>query len=104
MAKRKVIWSLRAHQDRLEILEYWIKRNKSKTYSEKLYSLINSSVELIAEHPEIGRTTDEPGVRLKIVRDYYLVYEDDGEYLNILAIWDTRQNPAKLKKLLKKSQ
>ncbi|MEM8940202.1 MAG: type II toxin-antitoxin system RelE/ParE family toxin [Bacteroidota bacterium] len=93
---------MRAHQDRLDILEYWINRNKSKTYSEKLYSLISLAIELIAEHPEIGRLTDEPEIRLKVIRDYYLVYEDDGECLNLLSIWDTRQDPIKLKKLLKK--
>ncbi len=79
MAKRKVIWSIRAHQDRLQILEYWINKNKNGIYSEKLYYLINSAIELIAVHPEIGRPTSESGVRLKIVRDYFIVYEDDGE-------------------------
>ena len=35
MAKQ-VIWSILAHNDRLEILDYWIKRNKSNSYSKKL--------------------------------------------------------------------
>ncbi|MEQ9404353.1 MAG: type II toxin-antitoxin system RelE/ParE family toxin [Cyclobacteriaceae bacterium] len=71
-------------------------------YAEKLYQLINSSVDLITKHPEIGRKTDESGIRLKIVRDYFIVYEEVGVQLNILAIWDTRQHPAQLKKLLKR--
>lgn len=30
MAQKQVIWSVRAQQDRMAILEYWIERNKLK--------------------------------------------------------------------------
>ncbi len=102
MAKRQVIWSITAHQDRLKILEYWTNRNKNKDYSRKLYTLFNSAIELLSIRPNIGRPTDEKGVRLKVVRDYFIVYEDTGKQLNILSIWDTRQDPIKLKKIIKK--
>ncbi|MBV6640730.1 MAG: type II toxin-antitoxin system RelE/ParE family toxin [Cyclobacteriaceae bacterium] len=102
MAKRKIIWSIRAQQDRLQILEYWIERNKSKTYSEKLYNLFNSAIELIAIHPEIGKKTSEQGKRAKIVRDYMIFYQEGENQLDILAIWDTRQNPEKIEKIIRK--
>ncbi len=74
MAKR-VIWSLRAQNDRKAILEYWIKRNKSNVYSKKLNSLFKEAIKLIAEHPEIGKPTDNYDARIKIVRDYLIIYE-----------------------------
>lgn len=70
MAQKKVIWSIRAQQDRIAILEYWINRNKSKTYSGKLYHLFNQAVDLIAEHPNIGRSTSFQNVKYKVVRKY----------------------------------
>ena len=39
MAKQ-VIWSLRAQNDKKEILDYWKQRNKSNTYSKKLKRVI----------------------------------------------------------------
>lgn len=104
MAKKEIVWSVRAQQDRLEILEYWINRNKSKSYSEKLYHLFKESVQLIAEHPEIGKPTDLTDVRIKVIRDYFLIYEDRVDRIEILTIWDSRRNPDKLSDRLKKSR
>jgi hypothetical protein len=33
---RKIIWSSNAKAEKIEILGYWIKRNKSNIYSKKL--------------------------------------------------------------------
>ena len=95
---KRIIWSKRAQNDRLEIFKYWINRNKSKKYSEKLNTLFKEAVKLISDYPKIGKLSDDKNVRLKIVRDYFIVYEMDNEnQLIILAIWDVRQNPKKLK-------
>jgi len=102
MAKKKIIWSIRAQQDRLEILDYWIKRNKSTVYSEKLFKLFKEATSLISEHPEIGKPTDISGIRIKIVRDYLMIYQEQATQIDILLIWDSRQDPKKLRKLIKK--
>ncbi len=39
MAKRKIVWSNRAIKRLYGILEFYDQRNKSKTYSKKLYQL-----------------------------------------------------------------
>ena len=103
MAK-KVIWSQRAQNDRKKILKYWIARNKSNDYSIKLNELFKEAINMLADYPEIGKITDNKGVRMKIVRDYLIIYEYEvkNEQLIILAIWDSRRNPQKLQKLLKK--
>jgi plasmid stabilization system protein ParE len=47
MAK-KISWTPRAQLDRLEILEYWANRNKSKLYSRKLYKSFEANIKLVA--------------------------------------------------------
>ena len=102
MAKKQVIWSIRAQQDRIAILKYWIERNKSKTYSRKLFLLFNQAADLIADYPQIVKPANYGNVRFKIVRDYLLFYEEMKDRIEILLVWDSRQNPDKLDKLLKK--
>lgn len=94
---KQIIWSPQAQSQRKSVLEYWIKRNKNNTYSIKLNNLIKAAITLISSNPAIGRKTDIPNVRVKIVRDYLIFYEIKNESLHILAFWDSRQNPQKLK-------
>ena len=96
MAK-KIKWSPLAARKFDEILEYWTNRNKSEFFSEKLIDLFEDATELIANFPEMGRSTDIENVRQKLVRDYLIFYEVDGEIINILTVWDSRQDPDKLK-------
>ena len=95
MAKR-VIWSPLAKKRRREILEYWIRHNKSKTYSRKLNSLFKGAQKLISLHPNMGIPTSDPKIRHKLVRDYSLFYELREDSIIILTVWDHRQNPDKL--------
>lgn len=85
MAK-EIIWSLKAQDNRKQILEYWKIRNKSNSYSKKLNQLLKEVVSLIAEYPQIGRPTDQPNVRIKIVRDYLIIYEESETKIYILAV------------------
>ncbi|MEO5571722.1 MAG: type II toxin-antitoxin system RelE/ParE family toxin [Bacteroidia bacterium] len=78
-------------------MKYWINRNKSKAYSIKLNTLFKLAIKLIAEHPKIGKLTEFPNVRAKIVRDYYIFYQETDQEIHVLTVWDTRQNPEKLK-------
>ena|ERR1700710_1433331 len=96
MAK-EIEWSERARNELFEILYYWTKRNKSKTYSEKLNGLILEAIELIADAPETGVPTKFINVRIKIARDYFVYYSIQPELIEVLAVWDSRRNPKKFK-------
>lgn len=96
MAKRKIIWTLKANQERKEILTYWIERNQSKTYSLKLNKLIKDTVQLVAQYPHSGRETTFKNVRVKIIRNYLLFYESTQTTLVILTIWDSRRSERSL--------
>lgn len=95
MAKQ-IIWSRKAQNELIEILEYWINRNKSKTFSIKLNTLIEEQLKLILEFPQIGRKTDIENVYIKVVHKYLLYYEFVNEELHILTIRHGSKNPKTL--------
>jgi toxin YoeB len=83
---KQVIWSPRALSDRKEILKYWRQRNKSNVYSKKLNQLFKESIKIIVDFPKIGRATDEALIRIKMVRDYLIFYEETDAQILILTI------------------
>lgn len=95
MAKR-IIWTRNAQNNRKEILLFWKQHNQSNTYSKKLNELFKKAIELVASHPHIGRPTTIEKVRVKLVRDYLLFYEETSEEILLLAIWDKRRNPEEI--------
>jgi len=96
MAKCKIVWSHRAEIKLFEILEFYFERNKSKTYSAKLYNRLNKELQILLKQPNIGLNTEMESVRGLIVDDYTLFYEYDKEKIVIHFIWDCRQNPDNL--------
>ncbi len=93
MAGRKIVWSNRAKIKLYVILDFYAKRNKSKTYSAKLYSKFNKEIKLLAKHPDLGIKTQLEFVRGLIVDEYIIYYEYQEESIFIHTIWDCRQNP-----------
>ena len=93
MGKRKIIWSHRAEIKLFKILEFYAERNKSKTYSIKLYQRLNKELKTLLKQPDIGLNTEIESVRGLIVDDYILFYEYDSEKIVVHSIWDCRQNP-----------
>ena len=100
MAK-KVVWSLRAQDDRNNILSYWRQRYNSNTYSKKLNLLFKEAVNTIRDFPKIGKLTDDRNTRIKVVRDYLIIYEETETTIYLLTVWDGRQDPAELVKVLR---
>ena len=93
MAK-EIVWTETAVRDRLRIYQFWLSHNQSQIYSDKLEKLFNESVKLIAEFPEIGSITDYKDIRVKIVGNHKLFYKSVEGKIEIIRVWDTRQNPA----------
>ena len=101
MAK-KITWSQYASRDRIEIIKYWNSRNKSTEYSKKLRVLFQNAINTIQIFPHIGEIINQNEVRVKLVRDYYIVYKEYAEFIRIIAIWDCRQNPEKFEHIIKR--
>lgn len=93
MGRRKIIWSHKAEKKLFKILDFYAERNKSKTYSVKLYKRLNKELNSLIKQPDIGLKTEIESVRGLIVHDYILFYEYDNEKIVVHSIWDCRQNP-----------
>lgn len=83
-------------QDRYNIYNYWFYHNKSISYSEKLEFIFNKTAVLISEFTELGTRTDYPDIRVTIVRQFKIFYRINQERIEIVRVWDTRQNPEAL--------
>ncbi len=95
MAK-KIEWTLTSIQDRFRIYHFWIDNNKSDAYSNRLEILFNEAAKLISEFPEIGTETDYPDLRVKVVKNYKLFYINQIDKIQIIRVWDSRQDPSDL--------
>jgi plasmid stabilization system protein ParE len=93
MVKHKIKWSIEARLDLIDILEYYIIRNKSTLYSKKLNSKISSSIKFIIKNPLIGLQTQMVSVRAFITGDYQIIYEIFDDLIIIIMIWDCRRDP-----------
>jgi plasmid stabilization system protein ParE len=93
MARFKIEWSIEARLDLLDILDFYVSRNKSVAYSKKLYSKINKSTNLIAKQPFIGTQTGIETVRALVTGDYQIIYEILDNKIYISMIWDCRRDP-----------
>lgn len=51
MAKREVVWTKTADLQLVGVLEYWVNRNKSATYSKKLLSAVLKKTNQISKNP-----------------------------------------------------
>jgi plasmid stabilization system protein ParE len=100
MAKQ-VIWSTLAHHDRKSILQYWIEHNKSNTYSLRLNQIFENTADLISKHPKIGKKTESHDIHIKIVKSYYFTYRETESVIEILTIWDSRQDPDNFIRILR---
>lgn len=96
MAQRKIVWSHRARLRLKSILQFYIDRNGSKTYSEKLFACFNQEIRLLINYPNLGIQTDFANVRGLIVNEFIIYYELMDEQIFIHTIWDSRQDPDSL--------
>jgi toxin YoeB len=94
---RKIIWTLRAINDKKHIFDYWSDNNKSNMYAVKLDKLFNEAVELLAVFPFTGTKTQIKNVRVQFVENFKLIYKVFDTKIYIITIWDMHRNPKNLK-------
>lgn len=94
----KIIWSHHAECDYIDILEYWINHNKSNKYSAKLINEVEKKEKLISKNPNIGSLSEIEGVRYVLIdKNFSLYYRINKDIIEILAFWDNRRSPEKLR-------
>jgi plasmid stabilization system protein ParE len=77
----------------LDILEFYIERNKSTGYSKKLNSKITRTTRLMVQNPLIGIRTEIESVRVIITGDFQIIYEVLDKTILIIMIWDCHRDP-----------
>ena len=97
MAKLKIVWSQRANIKLFEILDFYTNRNKSTTYSTKLYKRFTKELRLLYKQPDLGKVTDFESIRGLIVEEFILFYEITKDQIIVHTVWDCRQNPDDLR-------
>lgn len=104
MAQRNVIWTKTADIQFVGILEYWVKRNKSTTYSKKLVGMVTARTKQIATSPLIYKATDFNDLRVASLDNFSIYYKITETSILISAFWDNRQDPKKLLEILKNNE
>jgi hypothetical protein len=54
---KKIVWIKEALDNKFEILNHWVSRNKSNVYSKKLNKLFRDTTKVIQKFPDLGRDT-----------------------------------------------
>ncbi len=101
MAQRTVRWTRTADIQYVGILEYWLKRNKSTTYSKKLIKIVAKRTKQLAGTPFIYKKADFKDTRVASIGNFSIFYKVTNDEILITAFWDNRQDPKKLLKILK---
>ena len=96
MAQREIIWTKTADIQLVGVLEYWIERNKSNTYSKKLIRLVTDRTKQIAKTPYMYKSTDFNDVRVASLGNFSIYYKVTEKSIIVTAFWDNRQDPKKL--------
>lgn len=97
MARKKIIWSSAAETELVKILEYFNERNQSFTYSRKLYNQFQADLKKISVKSELGLRTQSENTRGIISGNYILFYHIGSQEITVLKVWDSRQNPERIK-------
>ncbi|MFN4880708.1 MAG: type II toxin-antitoxin system RelE/ParE family toxin [Bacteroidota bacterium] len=102
MAKRNIVWTETAAKQRRGILKYWVKRNGTTTYAEKLIKITADHLKIIKEDPSAFKEADFPDTRISVFGHFSILYKFTSESIIVTAFWDNRQDSKKLLEQLKK--
>jgi plasmid stabilization system protein ParE len=97
MVARRIVWTSTAKSQLIDILEFFNFRNKSNLCSKKLNKQFQTELKLLILQPNIGKKTTKINVRGLLIENYFIFYEINEKHIVILSVWNTKQNPDRLK-------
>lgn len=97
MAGKQIIWSARAQKEFNEILEFFVERNGSPTYSLKILNQTQDLMVNLSNNELIGRLTTNRRTRVIPFKEYLIFYEVNNQSIEILSFWDNRQDDSRIK-------
>jgi plasmid stabilization system protein ParE len=92
----QIIWTPKADKTFDRITTY-LQKKASLPICEKFVEAVYHKIDVIIEHPEIGRPTlVSDSIRfINVDKHHQIFYRFDGSILLLLAFFDTRQDPKK---------
>lgn len=100
--KKRIGWSPLGLDKYIKTIQFLITLHNSNKYALKLDKAIKTVFKLIKNNNEIGRKTEYNNYRFWIIDNYKLIYEITEESIIVHSLFDTRSNPDKLEKIIKK--
>ena len=95
---RRIVWSPLAEKDLIDISDYLIANWNVKTVNQFL-SLVDHLILLVSKNPlQFPKINEELNVRKCVITKHNSIfYRVSSKQIDILRIFDTRQDPIKLK-------
>jgi hypothetical protein len=103
MAKRKVSWLRGAELDMFEIMHYYTNRNKSKTYSKKLYREIKVALKTLDFTIALPQKTAVKDLFYFTHNHISVLFSFQNNTVYVKIVIDDRRNPEMIKKLMLQS-
>jgi plasmid stabilization system protein ParE len=100
MEKKKVIWTRKAEIQMYVIMDYYVDRNKSDSYSLKLQSDIKQKLRKLDFTTTLPKKSSIKDLFYFIhnhISVFFLVHK---EHIVVILVWDERRNPNDLNLLL----
>lgn len=94
----QILWLKSAELDVKDVVSYYEQISEQITKTIILH--IIESVEKLVDFPEIGIVSEQDSRLRKLIvtkYNYVVVYKVDGDDIKIVQVFDTRQDPDKLK-------
>lgn len=100
----KIYWTQTALTNLEDIFDYY-KLNTSLKVAKKLVKEIVATTLLLQNQPKIGKKEEilqdrKFEYRFLVVRNYKIIYWTEDNYIKIATVFDTRQDPEKMGKIL----
>ncbi len=102
MAEGKIVWTATADKQLQHILDYWLNRNKSAEYPNKILRLVDEYVEHILNRPDSFRITEYSNTRVCVMGTFNIYFKKIHNVIFITCFWDNRQNPKRLRKIIRR--
>lgn len=96
-----ITWTFLAKSQLQHILKFWVERNGTTTYSERLLDKVSMKTKQLSKYPTSAPKTSITEIRKAALGNYSIYYKEVKSSIIIVAFWDNRQKPSKLAELLK---
>jgi plasmid stabilization system protein ParE len=102
----KIFWTEESHRRLKDIFDYYYLEKLNIAVAQKIVNEVVEYAEILISQPNIGVVEDllrkrKNNYRYIVCNNYKIIYWIDGNVIFIATVFDTRQNPRKIKRSLK---